>query len=267
MVRIPITNKDKNTHQVNGEERPYDTLGSVEGEVDGPGGEGMTGGDITPEQDADAATQENIDTRVGEEEMWEQQVSGEVGSQTEHLKPSTNNPEEGTPPNPSGKENTGGASPTAEAITDSSTGDGETDELTQVKAQLQHLAADFENYKRQAARREMEIRERAVRNVLLDLLPVLDNFERAVAAAKNAKDIASLRIGIEYILQQLNDTLKGLGVETILAAGQQFDPLRHEANEEVSDSGQPAGTVIDEAQRGYTYRGEVLRPSRVRVAS
>src|SRR4051812_28451515 len=105
MVRIPITDKQdtiKNNTHGEGAERPYDTLGSVDGEVAGPGGEEMTGGDITPEQDADAAMQENIDSRIGEVETWEQQGAGEVGNQTEHLKPSTNNPEEGMPPNPTG---------------------------------------------------------------------------------------------------------------------------------------------------------------------
>ncbi|HEX8835131.1 MAG TPA: nucleotide exchange factor GrpE, partial [Abditibacteriaceae bacterium] len=128
------------------------------------------------------------------------------------------------------------------------------------------LAADFENYKRQAARRETEGRERAARSVIEDLLPVLDNFERAVDAARNAKDVESVRIGVEFIAQQFRDALKNHGVEPIDSKGQMFDPLRHDALEEVSGSDLPEGTVIDEAQRGYVYKGTVLRPSRVRVA-
>jgi molecular chaperone GrpE len=149
----------------------------------------------------------------------------------------------------------------------------ETDLLAQTQAtlaerdnQLLHLTADFENYKRQAARRESEVRERAVRGVLEDLLPVLDNFERAVQAAQNAKDVESLRIGIEFILQQLQESLSGQGVERIEAKGHAFDPLRHEALEEVPGDGAAPGTVVDEAQSGYLYKGQVLRPARVRVA-
>jgi molecular chaperone GrpE len=229
--------------------------------------------------------------RVGEVETWEQQGSGEVGQQTEHLKPSPGNPEEGLPANPTGSENTGGANPSettepstrstwaeaAKRIADfkargtaeqgSSNGEATLDPVAEAKEQLLRLTADFENYKRQAARRETEARERAVRGVLTDLLPVLDNFERAVDAAKNAKDIESLRIGVEYILKQLQDTLQSLGVETIPAKGQKFDLTKHEATEEVASEEHPAGTVIDETQRGYMFRGQVIRPSRVRVSS
>lgn len=138
--------------------------------------------------------------------------------------------------------------------------------LAERDAQLLQLAADFENYKRQAARREGEVRERAVRTVLEDLLPVLDNFERAVQAAQNARDVESLRIGIEFILQQLQESLRSQGVETIEAKGQLFDPLLHEALEEVPGEGEAPGTVVDEVQSGYVYKGQVLRPARVRVA-
>ncbi len=126
--------------------------------------------------------------------------------------------------------------------------------------------AELENFKRQAARRETEARERASRNVIEDLLPVLDNFERALEAARTAKDVEGVRMGIEFIAQQLRDALKGHGVESIEALGQKFDPLKHDALEEVAESGHPEGTVLSEAQRGYLYKGQVLRPSRVRVA-
>ena len=128
------------------------------------------------------------------------------------------------------------------------------------------LAADFENYKRQSARRAGEDSERAARRVFEDLLPVLDNFERALEAARGTGDAESLRVGIEFIAQQLRDALRGHGVEPIQAQGQKFDPLLHDALEEVANSDQPEGTIINEAQRGYSFKGQVLRPSRVRVA-
>jgi len=291
-MKIPIT--DKNDSRQNGSddvenERPYDGLGSVASEVEGPGGANVTGGDLTDPQDADEAMQENVDQRVGEEEMWEQQGAGDVGEQTQHLKPSHGNPEEGLPSNPTGSENSGGANPveesaSTEAPSDTASaaahtydrvasdyeeddGDMYVDELAETKNQLLRLTADFENFKRQAARREQETRERSVRGLLMDLLPVLDNFERAVDAAQNAKDVQSLRIGVEYILKQLQDTLQSMGVETIPARGQKFDITKHEATEEVASDEFDAGTVIDESQRGYIFRGQVIRPSRVRVAS
>ena len=158
---------------------------------------------------------------------------------------------------------------------EATTGDfeGETDyaaqiesELAQSKAALLQLAADFENFRRQAARRESEARDRAVRSVVEDLLPVLDNFERAVDASRNATDVNSLRMGVEFILQQLQNALKSHGVEPIEATGQPFDPQKHEAVEQVSNWDEVPGTVVAEAQRGYTYKGQVLRASSVKVA-
>jgi molecular chaperone GrpE len=139
-------------------------------------------------------------------------------------------------------------------------------ELAQSKAALLQLAADFENFRRQAQRRETEARERAVRTLVEDLLPVLDNFERAIAAAQNATDVKSLRMGVEFILQQLQGALRSHGVEPIEATGKPFDPQQHEAIDQVSSWDHAAGTVVEETQRGYTHKGHVLRPASVKVA-
>jgi molecular chaperone GrpE len=139
-------------------------------------------------------------------------------------------------------------------------------ELDETKDRLLRLAADFENYKRQAARRESESKERAVKNVLTDLLPVLDNFERAVHASSSSQDIQNLKIGVEFILQQLHEVLRSHGVEPIEAAGQKFDPQFHEAQEEVPSEEHESGTILDETQRGYRYKDQVLRPTIVKVA-
>jgi molecular chaperone GrpE len=139
-------------------------------------------------------------------------------------------------------------------------------ELDETKDRLLRLAADFENYKRQAARRESESKERAVKNVLTDLLPVLDNFERAVHASSSSQDVQNLKIGVEFILQQLHEVLRSHGVEPIEAAGQKFDPQFHEAQEEVPSEEHESGTILDETQRGYRYKDQVLRPTIVKVA-
>ncbi|HVF09560.1 MAG TPA: nucleotide exchange factor GrpE [Abditibacteriaceae bacterium] len=279
-------------NNANGAEEPRvnDTSGAVASEVDGPSGADVTGGDITFPQDAEEASQENQDTRIGEEQMWEQQHSGEVGMQTEDLKPSPGPHEEGMPVNPTGSESSSGGANSGEetnagnaagedatqgaepvgrfddSAAEGSTQSAEGSELAETKEKLAYLAAEFENYKRQAARRESETRERTVKGVVLDLLPVLDNFERAVMAAKNARDVESLRVGVEYILQQFREALRSHGVEPLAAHGQTFDPIQHDALEEVQGSEHPEGTVIEETQSGYSYKGQVLRPSRVKVA-
>jgi molecular chaperone GrpE len=140
-------------------------------------------------------------------------------------------------------------------------------ELAEAKENLLRLAADFENYKRQAMRREAETKERAVKSLLTDLLPVVDNFERAVHASSSTQDVQNLRVGVEFILQQLHEVLRSHGVEPIEAAGQKFDPKFHEAQEEVPSEEHESGTILDETQRGYRYKDQVLRPTMVKVAS
>src|SRR5690606_13811772 len=106
-------------------------------------------------------------------------------------------------------------------------------EVDEVKGQLLHLSADFENYKRQSLRREEEIRERATRGVLEDLLPVRDNFVRAEQSAETTTDEQSLKIGGEQILQVLQKGIKGGGAGPIDSVGKSCDPALHDAIEEI----------------------------------
>lgn len=132
--------------------------------------------------------------------------------------------------------------------------------------QVLQMAADFENFRRASVRREAEARERAARRVIEDLLPVFDNFDRAIQAAGSARDVETMRVGLEFIGQQMQATLSEIGVQPIESKGQMFDPAQHEAIEEVPGSGQPAGTVLEELSRGYTLNGTVMRAARVKVA-
>jgi molecular chaperone GrpE len=138
--------------------------------------------------------------------------------------------------------------------------------LARAEEALAYLAADFENYKRQTSRRLEEERQRAERRLLEQLLPALDNFNLALHHAGTAKDVDSLKIGLEFIAQQLEGALRGAGLEPIAAKGQKFDPTKHDAVEEVEAEGVESGTVLEESQRGWILGGQVLRPSRVKVA-
>jgi molecular chaperone GrpE len=232
-------------------------------EFAGIGGKDTPGGEYTQPQDVDQALEENIRQRTEDGEMQQRQMEGEVEIQTHDLKPHPAHPETGLPENPTDSENSGGANESGDAG-EASTHNASTQNI-EADERFLRAVADLENYKRQAERRINEARERAARNVIEDLLPVLDNFERALEAAQTASDMNSLKIGIEFIAQQFRDALKNHGVEEIPATGQTFDPLRHEAIEQVP-SDAPEGTVVSEAQRGYLYRGQVLRPSRVKVS-
>ncbi len=138
--------------------------------------------------------------------------------------------------------------------------------LAQSQEALAYLAAEFENYKRQTTRRIDEERTRAKRRVLETIFPAIDNFNLALRHAGSAKDVASFKSGLDYISQQLETALGEVGLAPIEAVGQHFDPTRHDALEEVEIEGQTPGTIIEETQRGYTLDGQVLRPSRVKVA-
>ena len=124
------------------------------------------------------------------------------------------------------------------------------------------LYADFENLKKRVERERIEHRLRATESLLSRLLPVLDNFERALAA-RAGED--GLRAGVQMIYRQLFDELRREGLRPVEALGQTFDPTIHEAVATTSDSGLPPHTVVGELQRGYFFGDRLLRPSLVRV--
>ena len=124
------------------------------------------------------------------------------------------------------------------------------------------LYADFENLKKRVERERIEHRLRATESLLARLLPVLDNFERALAA-RAGED--GLRSGVQMIYRQLFDELRREGLRPVEALGQTFDPAGHEAVATTTDSGLPPHTVVGELQRGYFLGDRLLRPSLVRV--
>ncbi|HET9299928.1 MAG TPA: nucleotide exchange factor GrpE [Candidatus Polarisedimenticolaceae bacterium] len=133
---------------------------------------------------------------------------------------------------------------------------------TEARERYLRLYADFENLKKRVERERLEHRLRATESLLGRLLPVLDNFERALAA-RGGED--SLRSGVQMIYRQLFDELRREGLRPVEALGQAFDPTVHEAVATTSDSGLPAHTVVGELQRGYFFGDRLLRPSLVRV--
>ncbi|MCI0404258.1 MAG: nucleotide exchange factor GrpE [Acidobacteria bacterium] len=124
--------------------------------------------------------------------------------------------------------------------------------------------ADLENYRKRAEREKQEFRARAEVELLTQLLPVVDAFERALAAETANTD--DYRAGVELIYKQLADLLARAGLEPISAAGEPFDPNRHHAVERVETTDFPDHTVIAEVQRGYTFKQQLVRPALVRVA-
>jgi molecular chaperone GrpE len=130
---------------------------------------------------------------------------------------------------------------------------------------LLRTAAEFDNYRKRMERERRELSEYTAAEVVKDLLPILDNFERALQAPASA-DTETFRKGIELIHKQMLDLLKKRGVKPIDALGADFDPNFHEAViHEVSDEHRE-GEVMQELQRGYLLGDRLLRPAMVKVA-
>ena len=143
----------------------------------------------------------------------------------------------------------------------------ERDRLAAEKADLAdrllRARAEFDNARRRAERERSEFLQFAAMDLVKDVLPVLDDFERALKVETADRNYAK---GVELIYQRLYETLKKLGLEPIEAAGRPFDPNLHQAVERVETDEADDHTVIGEFQRGYNFKGKLLRPAMVRVA-
>lgn len=125
--------------------------------------------------------------------------------------------------------------------------------------------ADLENYRRRVIRERTEVAREAKREVLLRVLDVLDNLERALGYEQ--ADAQALLMGLRMTVTQFEDVLSGLGVKAVAACGEQFDPRWHEAVATVAASEQTDGTIVEEIQRGYHLDDALLRPARVKVVA
>ena len=151
--------------------------------------------------------------------------------------------------------------------------DSEKSELDKANEQIAALsdklirnAAEFDNYKKRTAREKEDFYKSAVCETVAPLLPVLDNLERAVAAAEDSGESGSVLDGVKMVKKQVEDALKSIGVEPIEAVGEQFDPEKHNAVM-TADSDEDENTVLEEFQKGYIYRDKVVRHSMVKVSN
>jgi len=124
--------------------------------------------------------------------------------------------------------------------------------------------ADFENYRRRVERERASVAQAGKREMVLSLLDVLDDFERALEHIDEAPD--SVSAGLVAIHRRLAGLLEAQGVTPFESVGQRFDPALHEAVGSVESDEQEPGAVLDEVSRGYRWGEELLRPARVRVA-
>ena len=146
------------------------------------------------------------------------------------------------------------------------------DELTATKRErdeylelAQRTRADFENYRKRVAKESAEATARGKAELAKQLLPVVDNLERALAAAEAEQ--GSLVKGVQLVLDELRDKLSDAGVESYDPLGERFDPELHEALSTRAEEGTDAGHVLETIEKGYRLNGQVLRPARVVVSA
>ncbi|CAM4310821.1 nucleotide exchange factor GrpE [Paenibacillus alkaliterrae] len=126
--------------------------------------------------------------------------------------------------------------------------------------------ADFDNFRRRTQKEKEELRQYASMKLIGQLLPVVDNFERAVAAATLNGDFESLAKGVDMIFRQLEQTLEQEGLKAMKVVGEPFNPEFHQAIMQVESDEHEEGIVVEEVQKGYILKDKVLRPAMVKVS-
>jgi len=165
---------------------------------------------------------------------------------------------------PAGKDNVSPNNPAGE----------EDDPMTGLQADLDRFRdlamrsqADFENYKKRCAREKEDAIKYANTSLLERLLPIIDNFELGLSAARGEGERSPIYSGMNLVLKQMNDFLLDNGVQPIDAVGQKFDPNLHEAIAHEPSDSVPENQIIRQTRRGYRFKDRLLRPSSVVVSS
>ncbi|UQZ86968.1 heat shock protein GrpE [Paenibacillus konkukensis] len=127
--------------------------------------------------------------------------------------------------------------------------------------------ADFDNFRRRTRQEKEEFAKYASLKLIEQLLPVVDNFERALVAGKDNNDYDALLKGVDMIFRQFEQVLAGEGLQAMEAVGQPFNPEFHQAIMQVDSDEHEEGIVVEEVQKGYMLKDKVLRPAMVKVSS
>lgn len=144
----------------------------------------------------------------------------------------------------------------------------ESDKLTNsYKDQLYRLAAEFENFRKRNEVEKAEFIKYSSEKMIRDLIPVLDDFERALLNGKKNADLESFYKGVEMIYQKLKKLFEEKGVEPIESVGKEFDVMYHDVLMQIPKPNVPPHTIVEEVERGYTMHGKVIKHAKVIVAA
>ncbi len=148
----------------------------------------------------------------------------------------------------------------------------EASEIEKLKAQIEELndkylrqAAEFDNFRRRNAKERVELIQTAGRDVITDLLEVLDDSERAQKQMESTEEVGLIKEGVQLVFSKLRNTLSGKGLKPMNAAGQEFNPDLHEAITQIDAGEEMKGKVVDEIQKGYYLNDKIIRFAKVVV--
>ena len=165
-----------------------------------------------------------------------------------------------TQTNPETAETSAGAQPETEAATAT----GADAELADMKDKYLRLYSEFDNFRRRTAKEKLETVKTANQDLMLSLLPVLDDLERAHKAIETATDLESVKHGVDLVFQKLYNTLSANGLSAIDSVGQEFDTDKHEANTQIpAPSPELKGKIVDQVEKGYSLYDKVIRFAKV----
>lgn len=198
------------------------------------------------------AIQDNINTNVEEEFEMSDHVN------QEHTADDNSIPEENS---------------ASEQEASKATAEGNHAELAALRAELEEqqqrllrVQADFDNFRRRTQKEKEELGKYASAKLITELLPVIDNFERALASGEQGTDVTSYAKGVEMIFRQLEGVLGAEGLKAMETVGEQFNPEFHQAIMQVESDEHEEGIVVEEVQKGYMLKDKVLRPAMVKVS-
>lgn len=140
------------------------------------------------------------------------------------------------------------------------------EEIRSLNEQIKRIYADFENFRRRKEDETSQAKKYASEKLIIDMLPIIDNFERAIESSRTSKNFDSLFEGVVMINRQLKDLFEKEGLTEIPAKDEAFDPALHQAVMKVENDELPDETIVEELQKGYRLKEKVIRPSMVKVS-
>ncbi|MDH3200308.1 MAG: nucleotide exchange factor GrpE [Myxococcales bacterium] len=139
-------------------------------------------------------------------------------------------------------------------------------ERNRMRDQLLRIAADFDNFRKRSRKEIEEVRRRTIEDTVREVLPIIDNLERASNATAGATDVTAVAEGVQMVLRGFEEVADRLGLKRVKAIGQMFDPTLHDAMQQETTSEHPPGTIVAEVVPGYELGDRLLRPAMVVVA-